>query len=135
MKISFKKFLPGIAWFFIILVLLFLPVDDIPSVDSSFLEKIYFDKWVHFGLFALLVLFFCWPFYNSSFNSTERLQYFIKIAIAACVLGLASELIQKYITTSRDFELLDWVADSLGVLVAFWFSRKKFLKKHSTITE
>jgi cation transport ATPase len=128
MKISFKKFIPGIAWFFIVLVLLFLPADDMPSVELSWLDNIYLDKWIHFGLFAVLVLFFCWPFYNSSFNRTERLHYFIKIAIVASLTGLVIEFIQKYFTAGRAFELLDWGADSLGALFAFWFCRKKFLK-------
>ncbi|HEV8080992.1 MAG TPA: VanZ family protein [Chitinophagaceae bacterium] len=128
MKIAFKKFLPGITWFFIVLVLVFLPAEDIPSVESSFLDYIYFDKWIHFGLFAVLVLFFCWPFYNSSFNRIERLHYFMKIAIVASLLGLVIEFIQKYFTAGRAFEILDWVADSLGALFAFWFCRKKFLK-------
>ena len=126
MKISFKKFIPGIAWFFIVLVLICLPGSDIPSV--SWLNKIYFDKWVHVGVFALLALLFCWPFYNSSFNSKERLQYFIKIAIATCIWGLATEFIQKYFVPSRSFDLLDWTADSLGAFIAFWVSSKKFLR-------
>ncbi len=110
MKIAFKKFLPGIAWFFIVLVLLFLPADDMPSVELSWLDNIYFDKWIHFGLFAVLVLFFCWPFYNSSFNRTERLHYFIKIAIVASLTGLVIEFIQKYFTAGRAFEILDWIS-------------------------
>ncbi len=126
MKIAFKKFLPGITWFFIVLVLMFLPGSDIPEV--SWLDKVYFDKWVHAGIFALLVLLFCWPFYHSTFSNKQRLHYFIKIAIVASLLGLVIEFIQKYFTAGRAFEILDWVADSLGALFAFWFCKKKFLK-------
>ena len=126
MRIAFKKFIPGIAWFFILLVLICLPASEIPTV--SWLNKIYFDKWVHVGVFALLALLFCWPFYNSSFNEKERLQYFIKIAIATCIWGLATELIQKYFVPGRSFDLLDWTADSLGALIAYWFCSTKFIK-------
>ncbi len=126
MKISLKKFIPGIAWFFIVLYIMCLPGSDIPS--ANWLSSIYFDKWVHVGVFALLVLLLCWPFYKSDFNKRERLQYFIKIAIAASIWGLTIEFIQKYFVAGREFDLLDWAADSLGALIAFWFCRKKLIK-------
>ena len=126
MKISFKKFIPGIAWFFVVLYVMCLPGSDIPSV--GWLTAIYFDKWVHVGVFALLVLLFCWPFYNSPFNTKQRLRYFIKIAIAAGIWGLTIEFIQKFFVAGRDYDLLDWAADSLGALIGFWFCRKKFSK-------
>lgn len=126
MKISFKKFIPGIAWFFIVLVLICLPGSDIPSV--SWLNKIYFDKWVHVGVFALMAILFCWPFHNSSLNNKQRLQYFIKIAVATCIWGLTTELIQKYFVPGRSFDMLDWTANSLGALFAFWFCKKKFTR-------
>lgn len=126
MKIFLKKFIPGIAWFFIVLYIMCLPGSDIPS--ANWLSSIYFDKWVHVGVFALLVLLLCWPFYKSDFNKRERLQYFIKIAIAASIWGLTIEFIQKYFVPGREFDLLDWAADSLGALIAFWFCRKKLIK-------
>ncbi len=125
MKISFKKFIPGITWFFFVLFLICLPGSKFPEAD--WLDKIYFDKWVHAGLFALLTVLFCWPFYKSSFNSNERLQYFVKIAISVSLWGLTTEIIQKYFISGRAFDITDWVADSFGALIAFWFCRKKFL--------
>ena len=126
MKISFKKFIPGITWFFIVLFLICLPATDIPEV--SWLDRIYFDKWVHAGLFGMLTLLFSWPFYNSTFNNKERLQYFIKIAFAVCVWGLTTEFIQKYFISGRAFDLLDWAADSIGALIAYLFCKKVFTK-------
>ncbi len=124
MKISFKKFIPGIAWFFVVLFLICLPGKAIPKI--GWLEGINFDKLVHMGIFALLAALFCWPVYNSSLSKKKRIKYFIKIAIATSVWGLATELIQKYFIVGRDYELLDWAADSLGALIAFWFCSKKF---------
>jgi VanZ family protein len=125
MKISIKKFIPGIAWFFIVLFLMCLPGSDVPTV--GWLDKIYFDKWVHVGVFALLVLLFCWPFYNSSYNKKERLQYFIRIAIAISIWGLATEFIQKYFVPGRDFDVFDWAADTTGAFIAYWFCSKKLV--------
>lgn len=128
-KISIKKFLPGIAWFFIVLVLTTLPGSDIPK--APWLEKIYFDKWVHIGMFGGLTFLFCWPFNKSNFSSQQRSAYFIKIAIAASIWGLTIEFIQKFYIPTRSFDLLDWAADSFGAFTVFLFCKKWFIKKPS----
>ncbi len=120
-KIPFKKFLPGIAWFFIVLVLTCMPGSDVPKI--RWLDGIYFDKWVHAGMFGGLTFLFSFPFFKSDFSTIERLHYFIRIALAASIWGLTIEFIQKYFVISRDFDLLDWAADSVGVVIAFWFCR------------
>jgi hypothetical protein len=123
-RINVIKFIPGIAWFFVVLVLLFMPGKDVPS--NNLFDIIYFDKWVHTGIFGLLALLFMLPFAHSSMNQKEKLQYFIRIAIATSVWGLTSEFIQKYWADGRSFDLIDWGADSLGAIVSFIFCKKKF---------
>ena len=119
-KISFKKFIPGIAWFFIVLLLLCaFPGKDLPKVD--WLTNIdYYDKVVTYWCIWVLTVLFCWPFYKSSFNKQERLQYFLKIAIVASIWGLTMEFIQKFFIPGRSFDLLDWAADSLGAFIAYF---------------
>ena len=125
-RINRNKFLPGVAWFFVVSALLFMPGKDVPSHD--WLSIAYFDKWVHAGIFGLLALLFMLPFGLSSLDQKEKLQYFIRIAIATSVWGLASEFIQKYWTTGRSFDLIDWCADSVGALTAFIICKKKYMK-------
>ena len=125
-KISIRKFLPGIAWFFVVLVLTTLPGSDIPK--AKWLEKIYFDKWVHIGMFGGLTFLFCWPFYKSGFTSGQRLYYFLKIAMAVSIWGLAIEFIQRFYIVGRSFDILDWAADSFGALIALLFCKKWFIK-------
>jgi hypothetical protein len=120
------KFLPGIAWFFVVLVLICLPGSDIPSVN--WLDGIYFDKMVHAGIFGLLCILFCWPFRYLSFSNNEKLQYFIKIMLATIVWGLTTEFIQKYFVPGRQFDMFDWASDSIGAVVGYVFSKKKFIK-------
>ena len=120
-----RKFIPAIAWFMLVLVLLCLPGSQLPSVDD-WLNKIYFDKWVHVGLFSILAFLFMYPFFKSSLNSKEKWYLIIKIAIATSVWGLTTEFIQKYFVPGRSFDLFDWAADSTGALIAlltarFWF--------------
>jgi len=52
--------------------------------------------------------------------------------LAAIVWGITVEFLQKYFVIGRDFDLLDWAADSVGVLIAFLLCReiiKKFKYK------
>ena len=54
------------------------------------------------------------------------------IALAASLYGLMIEVIQKYFTANRSFELLDVAADTIGALMGaliFRFIGKRFLKK------
>ena len=122
--LTIKSFIPGIAWFFVVLILICLPGKDIPKI--GWLTGIDIDKVIHVAIFGLLTILFCRPFNKSPVNKKERLQYFIKIAIATSIWGLTTEFIQKYFVPGRFFDMMDWASDSLGALIAFWFCRKRF---------
>lgn len=127
LKRSFvKKFIPGIAWFFLILVLICLPGSDIPPVET-WLNDIYFDKWVHTGLFAVLTFLFIYPVCRLNLTKSVKKNTAIKIALAAWVWALATEFIQRYFIPDRSFDMYDWAADSLGILIAFTWCWKKYL--------
>ena len=121
-----KKFIPGIAWFFLVTFLLCLPGSDIPTV-GGWANEIYFDKWVHIGLFTVLAFLFMRPAVRSSWATKQKWHYCIKIAIAASLWGITSEVIQKYFIPGRTFDLFDWAADSLGALIALLFCKKQYL--------
>ncbi len=118
-KIPFKKFLPGIAWFFIVGILTLMPGSDIPKV--GWLDKIKnFDKVVHAGLFGGLTFLFCLPYFKSAFSYHRKINHFIRVALAAIVWGITVEFLQKYFVPGRSFDLSDWAADSAGVLISLW---------------
>jgi VanZ family protein len=62
-----------------------------------------------------------------SFSSEKKIRIFVQIAIATCVWGLLTELIQRYFIVNRTFDLMDWLADSVGVTVAFFVSKRRFI--------
>ena len=126
-RASMKKFIPGIAWFFLVLFLICLPGTDIPKV-ATWLNDIYFDKWVHIGLFCLLTFLFIYPLRGLNLTLAVQKNTAIKIAIAVCIWALATEFIQKYFVPDRSFDLYDWAADSFGILIAFIWCWKKYLK-------
>ena len=111
-------FVLPVIWLIIIYVLLTMPNNDIPQF--GFLDAIYFDKWVHAGLFAVLTFLFGWPF-RKLYTSQHYL--FISIAVLALMYGIAMEYVQKYLTTDRDFDYADMIADGVGCLIGYFAIR------------
>lgn len=125
--ISFKKFIPGIAWFFLVLLLICLPGNDLPKADD-WMDAIFFDKWVHAGLFSVLAYLFMRPVCKTDLSKISKWNTVIKIALACIVWGLTTEYIQKFFVTGRAFDLMDWAADSAGTLLALFVCHKFYLK-------
>jgi hypothetical protein len=124
-QIGFKKFIPAILWFLLVLVLVCLPGKTIPK--AGWLDEISFDKLVHAALFGGIVFSICMPFKKAAVERQTKLTIFIKIALATCIWGITTELIQKYFVPGRQFDLYDWAADSLGAIISFFVCRKFFL--------
>ncbi len=126
-QLSFKKFIPAILWLIVILVLVLIPGNQLP--ESEFLFKIDFDKFVHAGIFGLLVVLSCWPFYKTTIPRNKKINWFIAIALFTSAFGYSTELMQKYWAQGRNYDLMDWLADSAGALGGYIFTRLVFLKK------
>ncbi|MBV8254970.1 MAG: VanZ family protein [Chitinophaga sp.] len=116
---NLKYFLPAAAWIILILVLCTLPGKDIPS--SSFLEKIHFDKFVHFGLFGGIVFFLSLSVYWQRKKVSPGL--FVLFVLISAGYGLAIEFVQKYYTVDRSFDLYDALADAIGAIAGVWVFR------------
>ena len=127
MNISYKKFIPGIAWFFLVLLLICLPGDDLPKADD-WMSAIFFDKWVHAGLFFVLAFLFIKPIYKSTFTTKDKWITVYKIAVCVSIWGLTTEFIQKFFIPGRAFDLWDWAADSVGAILALVVCRKLYFK-------
>jgi VanZ family protein len=102
----------AIFWILLISILCFLPGSSLPK--AGWLDQISFDKWVHFGLFA--VLLFLWRFHFPAGKSF----YFILFG-CAIVYGFGVEVIQHYFISNRSFDLYDVVADLVGSIAGLWF--------------
>ena len=124
-QLKFSKFLPGIAWFLSVLILVCLPGKSIPH--NPWLNIISFDKLVHAGLFGGIVFLFCMPFKKAGFGRADKINFFIKITLTTCIWGITTEFIQKYFIPGRQFELMDWAADCLGAIISFFVCRRFFL--------
>ena len=126
-KIPIKKFIPGIAWFFLTLILISIPGYDLPDVDDWLIE-INFDKFIHVGLFAVLAYLFMLPMVRSSASQKEKWNWLIKVAIATILWGITTEYIQKFFIPRRSFTIGDILADSLGAVTALVYCKIRFKK-------
>ena len=102
----------AVAWFIIMCILFFLPGSDLPQ--ANWLDAIYFDKWVHIGLFAVLI--FLW---RSSFD-LDFDHYNWILLLSALLYGLSVEFIQKYWIPNRSFDLFDLLADMTGSILGLF---------------
>lgn len=120
--IPIKQLYPGIAWFFVILILISIPGYDLPKIDNWLIE-INYDKLIHTFLFAVLAYLFMRPVMRSALAGKEKRNWLIRITLAAIVYGITTEFIQKFFIPGRSFNLTDWLADALGgVLMFAWFA-------------
>lgn len=117
--------IPGIAWFFLVTILCCLPGKDLPETQD-WLGKIYFDKWVHFGLFFILAFLFMYPVWRSSLTVKKKIIAFT--ALGAITYGFCIELVQHQFIPGRSFDVYDWAADSAGILLA-WLWANRTLKR------
>ena len=110
----------AMVWLVVISVLFFLPGSALPKED--WLNKIYFDKWVHFGFFAVLV--FLWRFYFPANRRYPGILLFL-----AFIYGLSVEVIQHFFVENRSFDTGDLLADMLGGVLGIRLWNKRYIKK------
>jgi VanZ like protein len=130
LKRSSLILLAAITWFIIATVLFTLPGTAFPSED--WLDKIWFDKWVHIGIFALLVVLWClaWKSLKQNKESSADLKRaFWTIAIIFIAYGVAIEFIQKYFIPFRSFDVTDMIADTIGSSLGVFFCIRRYIKK------
>lgn len=118
-------FTPGIGWLIICTILLTLPGSAFPQED--WLDKIWFDKWVHIGLFAVIVVTWSWGVQKGALQNPSGL--FIRITILSILYGTGMEFVQKYLVVNRSFDGGDIIADAVGAYIGYLYSRKTFIKK------
>jgi len=122
-------FAAAIAWLIISIVLLTLPGTAFPTED--WLDKIWFDKWVHIGMFGIMVLLWClsWKSLKQNADRQSLVNAFWTIAAIFLAYGIGMEFIQKYFIPFRSFDVTDIAADAVGSALGAFFSIRKYIKK------
>ena len=122
-------FLAAITWFIIATVLFTLPGTAFPTED--WLDKIYSDKWVHVGLFIVMVVLWClsWKSLKRNQGNQNLIKAFWTVAIIFIGYGIAIEFIQKYFIPFRSFDVTDIAADAVGSTLGALYSIRRYIKK------
>lgn len=117
-------------WALLILILCGIPGRDIPHI--SFLELLSFDKYVHAGVFFILIVLTIRGF---SLQTQSRFfkQSTKSTAFSICVIyGGVLEVMQGTIFEERSADIFDFIANSfgciMGILLYNW-TEKILLKK------
>ena len=117
-------------WALLILVLCGIPGRDIPHI--SFLELLSFDKFVHAGIFFVLIVLTIRGFLlQTTFDKIQQSPKLISFLI--CVTyGGALEIMQDVVFDERSTDIYDFIANSFGCLVGLFlyhWTEKKILIK------
>lgn len=118
---------PALVWLLISTVLLLLPGSAFPKED--WLGKIWFDKWVHVGMFAVLVFLWNWSITGMNTESYHWKKRFTLIALFALAYGIGMEFAQKYFVANRSFDPGDILADAGGCILGWLLSVGRYIKK------
>lgn len=121
------NFTPAVIWLIITIVLLTLPANDLPH--SGLFDLPYFDKIIHSGMFFLLTFFFCYPFSKFPARQPVVSAIFNKIALYIVLYGILMEIVQKFCTIGRTFDITDILFDALGAFTGLLAIKKYSFKK------
>jgi VanZ family protein len=128
---SFDKiklsFFPAIVWFILSVILLTLPGSSFPK--ENWFDKIWLDKWVHIGLFAIMVTLWCWALRNKNPVGARLKNFFIWIGLLCLVYGIGMEFVQKYFISNRSFDVGDIIADGIGCSLGVFYCFRRYIKK------
>jgi len=124
-KIKPSFFYP-VLWLIISTILLTLPGKAFPK--ENWLEKIWFDKWVHIGLFAIMVFLWCWSALRLNLEKEKLKRMFIFFAVIWLAYGTGMEFVQKYFIPNRSFDTGDIIADAVGCITGLVYSLNRYIK-------
>lgn len=101
-----------------------------PPSDTGLEEIIGFDKIVHFGMYFFLGAVILWEAKrsrNESFRRTLTRLLFVAL-LPICMSGLIEILQENCTGGRRSGDVWDFLANSLGALSAFLFSKTKLFR-------
>lgn len=96
-----------------IVILSLIPIPEVPQLENISL----LDKWVHMVMYGGLCVVIWWE-YLRQHRSIHWRRALVGAVLLPVALGGGLELAQKYLTTCRSGEWLDFLANSVGVVLA-----------------
>lgn len=97
----------------VVITLSLIPVPEIPQLEDISL----LDKWAHFLMYGSTCLVIWWE-YLRQHTALSWPRLVVGAMLLPATLGGLLELAQKYLTTCRSGDILDFVANCIGVALA-----------------
>lgn len=111
----FRKYFWTALLTLIVFVLSIIPLQEMPNLPGVKM----IDKWVHFLMYGSLAV----AAWMDIFRSRKAAwwggwQGWLLAVIYPDVFGALMEVVQEYLTVTRNGDIFDWWADMVGVLLA-----------------
>jgi hypothetical protein len=124
MRIVLKSYWPAIIWFILSSIAFCLPEQVIPKHDWFAIIEL--DKWIHVGLFSVLIFLWCLPLFHKPTVQPSLTKLFIWITLGGFLYGIIMEVIQHFFIPHRSFDWGDIAADALGCLLGLFLVRRQW---------
>lgn len=108
-----KYLAPAFLWALVILWLCAIPGQDIPNWTL-----LSYDKAGHATIFLILTLLLFWGFFKQKPTIFFHKHFLISSLFIAVIYGGATELMQQYLFLNRTADLMDFLANTIGSLLA-----------------
>jgi VanZ family protein len=118
-----NKLIPTILWGFFVLYLTLRPKSESGGHLPVWLENLHPDKIAHFVFWGIWAVIFQFTYLKKKiqasiqFSQKDLQKSQLKFAICAIIVGGAIELIQLHLNWGRSAEWLDFLADTLGIVL------------------
>ncbi len=106
-----KYFSLPLLWALAIAIVSLMPAPRIPEVEID-----YADKVVHVFVYMVLTILLIWASHKKNEKKTIPYTTLFVILASSSVYGLIMEILQFTITTGRNFEIPDIMANIVGCL-------------------
>lgn len=117
-----------------IVLLSLLPMPEIPALGVVPL----WDKWVHFVMYGGLCCAYWLDFHRNGFQNRQKGIWLFWIVLFPMALGGLMEICQATLTTCRNGDWIDFVANCVGVVLALpvgLFVIPRFFRKRQKAAE
>jgi VanZ family protein len=109
-----NSFWTAFFWTLLILFLSFKSPSNVPNITIQNADKV-----VHFMFYFVFV--FLWYRYLFFIKKTKKMHVFI-LSVVAITIGILVEIGQGYFTATRQSDVFDIVANSLGTIAGIFVS-------------
>ncbi len=107
----------------------FSSLSSFEGADLSYFNIPYFDKMVHFGFYFILVVLGVFALKEQFKNRLKLFKCLVSALIFAITYGIIIEVLQAMFTVSREGDVLDAIANTVGALSGTMASKVLFSGK------